>query len=385
MENFKSIIKILFSFSITVLLFIILIRYLPVEDTTLGIDWKTIWNGIHNGNVTYGSTNQNIGGLYTPPWGILFLYPIGMLSFEISWAVIITITIIFLILSIPLKENQLDKIGIILLIVSFPAMRNFADGNLEGLIIGGISLLIIGIKKENAILTSIGLLLTTIKTQETWLLCITIIIFLHKYMTKSFLIKTLLITGCTISISMLIWGYDWIKILFFDEAHGFALTDKMGKGSLIDITLANSLNRLRINHWIILIIRISILLTTSVLVLISTYSKEISKYLIALTLSASMLLAPYTSGNSFLTIVAFGIIPLLQENILMGAILLTLTNIPYLASIEIIYNYSSFYWTSQLLIIWMISGYYIISTKKIGKPFQLKLPHDEGDERGTKS
>jgi hypothetical protein len=71
-----------------------------------------------------------------------------------------------------------------------------------------------------------------------------------------------------------------------------------------------------------------------------------------------------------LTPVAFGIIPLLEQHIIMDSIPLTLTKIPYIASRDILYFFSSFYWTSLLLIIWIISGYYLISIKRNRKSIQ---------------
>ena len=69
-------------------LFLQVFRSLPIENTPLGLDWRTIWKGIHLGQVTFGNTEGGIGGMYTPPWGIFFLFPLGFLSFRDSLSLI---------------------------------------------------------------------------------------------------------------------------------------------------------------------------------------------------------------------------------------------------------------------------------------------------------
>ena len=338
-------------------------RQIPVENTSLGLDWYTIWTGIQNGVISFGVPENEIGGMYTPPWGLFFLIPFGFLSFKDSWAIFSLITITILVLSVPKKNERLDFVGIILLVTSFPAMRNLADGNLESIVIGGIILTGLGYQRKNPYLTALGILLASIKFQETWLYCFFLIYLIIRYWPFSKQVQMFLISGSVFILSMLFWGTDWIEAVFFSQNDGIGLSSTMGRGSIIDITMAASLNRLGIPGWFIWIMWILVLSLTIYLVF-QFKNIKLERGFMVILLTASMLLAPYVSGNSFLTIVAIGIIPLLQSNKLIGITLLVLTNAPYLASTEMLFNYQSYYWTFLLLVVWGISLYLIHSTSK---------------------
>jgi hypothetical protein len=71
-------------------------------------------------------------------------------------------------------------------------------------------------------------------------------------------------------------------------------------------------------------------------------------------IAGSLLIAPYAAGNSVLSVLAIGIIPLLQSNLLLGGILIVLVNLPYLWSLDMLYNYQAYYWTIVVFLIWAI-------------------------------
>ena len=83
--------------------------------------------------------------------------------------------------------------------------------------------------------------------------------------------------------------------------------------------------------------------------------------------AASLLLAPYAAGNSYLTVYTTGVIPLLQSWWLPGAVLVLLTNLPYLAldSFEILYYWSANYWCFLLFSTW---GALIFRTARLEMP-----------------
>lgn len=71
-------------------------------------------------------------------------------------------------------------------------------------------------------------------------------------------------------------------------------------------------------------------------------------------IAGSLLIAPYAAGNSVLSVLAIGMIPLFQSNLLLGGILVALVNLPFLWSTDVLYNFQSYYWTVVVLIIWAV-------------------------------
>ncbi|HEX2623457.1 MAG TPA: hypothetical protein VHL11_25020, partial [Phototrophicaceae bacterium] len=71
-------------------------------------------------------------------------------------------------------------------------------------------------------------------------------------------------------------------------------------------------------------------------------------------LAGSMLIAPYVAGNSMMAIVSFGMIPLLIAVPPLGLVLILLVDFPILWSRDLLFNYSSYWWTFLLLTTWLI-------------------------------
>ena len=85
----------------------------------------------------------------------------------------------------------------------------------------------------------------------------------------------------------------------------------------------------------------------------NAFSREKAAALVA----ASLLLAPYAAGNSYLTVLAVGIIPLVIVWNPLAVVLLILTDLPYFANRQIQYDWSANYWTA-LLIFWIALAAY---------------------------
>jgi hypothetical protein len=66
----------------------------------------------------------------------------------------------------------------------------------------------------------------------------------------------------------------------------------------------------------------------------------------------SLLLAPYAAANSVLTVLAVGVIPLFQKRPWIGAVLIALINLPFVFPPDVQFNYSAWYTTALLLVIW---------------------------------
>lgn len=351
---------ILFSASLVLIsaVFLFAFRNLPIENTTLGLDWRTIWEAVYRGKVTYGNTGDTIGGFYTPPWGVLLLWPLGFLSFRDSWAIISLLTIIALVLSVPrTQQRRLDFIAILLLVLSFPSLRNLADGNLEGLVIAGLALLIYGFNHQRPYIFAIGILLATVKFQETWLLVAAILILSLFYWPIDQKIKSYTLIGSIIVLSMVLWGRPWISSLFSDSQEAVGLSSEMGRGSLIDITLSAALGRLGAPSWFTGAAWLLLAGATLWFSWQTPCQAWLSWSPTTLLLSASMLLSPYVSGNSYLTLLALSVIPLFQENRLIGAMMIGLAYLPYFMTVDLLYYYQSYYWTGLIGALWFLAGY----------------------------
>ncbi len=158
-----------FSFPLTILLlaiaitlFVFAFDQFPLEHTSLAIDWYAIYPAIKGGTLHYGGS-----GLRNPPWAVLPILPLGLLSFRASWGLLNLLTFAVLVISVPRYPSRKRWIaGILLLISSFPALRHAADANFEGLVIGGILLLLYGYRQKNIWSTTAGYLLAS-ETYQT--------------------------------------------------------------------------------------------------------------------------------------------------------------------------------------------------------------------------
>jgi hypothetical protein len=66
--------------------------------------------------------------------------------------------------------------------------------------------------------------------------------------------------------------------------------------------------------------------------------------------AAALLLSPYSAANSYLTVLAVGILPLVIAGNAWAVILLMFVDLPYLAGHKLAYDWSASYWTAMLLI-----------------------------------
>ncbi|MFW5772936.1 MAG: hypothetical protein ACOCZH_06380, partial [Phototrophicaceae bacterium] len=78
--------------------------------------------------------------------------------------------------------------------------------------------------------------------------------------------------------------------------------------------------------------------------------------------AAGLLLAPYAAGNSVVSVLAIGMIPLFVAAPLTGGVLLLMVNLPFLfvGADDIMYNYQSYWWTVCLLAAWGVFNWRII-------------------------
>jgi len=326
-------------FGIAVALFIFFFQILPVEGSSLGIDWRGIWLGLQGGLPSYGT------GLRNPPWSLIPLLPLGLLPFKSSWALLTLATISTEVISIPRKlSKRVDWLMTIFLVTSYPSLRNIADGNLEILTIAGVLLTLFAYRTRQPWLLASGFLLASGKPQETWLLLAMISLFVLRTWPRERILPAAVVIAVIVTITMMLFGRDWITALIGIEQ----------RGSIMDMSLLSTLARLRFPSSVIWGIWISILCTTLYIAFSKGYLVDHRKA--GLLISASLLLSPYAAGNNLLAIVAIGVVPLFRSDIKSAVALGILINLPYLAltNSSIRFSYGAYYATVVLLITWCV-------------------------------
>jgi len=311
----------------------------PIEGTLLGLDWKGIWHDLQGGRPHF-----NTDSLLIVPWDGVVLLPLGSLSFRASWAVIALLTIAVLVASVPLAlGRRRHLLGLILLVTAFAALRQIADGNLEWMVMTGFLLSVYGYEKNNIWALAAGLLLATAKVQEAWVPCLVLGI----YLLRTWPLKRLAALFGLIAVFVvpaLLWlGQEWV----------YGLTHVTETGSIMDSSLFSTLSRLMLPSWLVL--SGWVILAGLVALYAWRSGPTFSRQKVAVLIAASLLLSPYAAGDSYLTVLALGIIPLVMAGNPLAILLLALVDLPYFASREVIYSWSAIYWTA-LLLLWLAIG-----------------------------
>jgi len=333
------------------ILFAIFFEKIPTQNNTLAMDWKTSWLSIRNGNLQYWPSD----GLRFPPWSLVPLLPLGLLPMQTAWGILAGVGVVILVVSVPRIESKAFYwISIFLLVTSFPSIRNIVDGNMENLVVGGVLLILYGYSSKHLSAFVVGILIATIKLQEVTLLLVIVALYiLITWEPRNWLKVGLGLSGA-IALSLVWRGQSWIVALFGSNYQKYT-------SSIIDISLTAALKRLGfIPSFVIPLVWMAILGITLFVAWKSrtTLSREKAGMLIA----GSLLIAPYAAGNSVLSVLAIGIIPLLQANRLLGGILIVLVNLPYLWSTDLLYNFQAYYWTVVTFIAWAFLAWRCLST-----------------------
>ena len=348
----KNILIFLASILIVLVIFAFFFGQIDTQNNTFAIDWKNFYPSLQGGDIKYLSKD----GVLFPPWALITLLPLGFLPVQISWGVMAGISTIILLFSVPqIKGKALYWISCLLVLASYPSFRNMADGNVEGVVIGGVLLILYGYQSKNLMATIAGVILATIKFQEIGLFLLAWGLFIlftwRPYTYLKIFIPLLIIVG----ISLLWRGETWFAVLI---GAGQKYAD-----SVVNITLSAVSHRIGLPPVLFLCIWVTILIITVAIVwkIRPTFSREIIGMLIA----SSLLLSPYAATNSVLTVLAIGVIPLFQSSPLIGGILILLFDIPLLFSADALYNFQATYWTSLLFITWLILSLRILFLKRV--------------------
>ncbi|MDD5367652.1 MAG: hypothetical protein PHQ40_01090 [Anaerolineaceae bacterium] len=320
--------------------FFFFINQWPIENTTLAMDWKGLWKGLHHTPPIYGNST----GLRIAPWSLWAIWPIAQLPFRASWATLNLLTLICLIISVPKSMNRkgIWFISILLLVTSFFSMRHLADGNFEGMMIAGLTLLFFGYQKQEPALVALGLLMATAKIQEVWLFIVVFGIVLLRTWKVTQWMKTLAFAAAVAIPAFIFRGIDWI----------FGMAAISERGSIMDSSLFATSSRLGLSQPLIFLLWTAILSLTVWVALQSNHSFIREKA--AMLISASLVLSPYMAGNSFLTLIAIGIIPLFQSNIILGGFLIAGVDLLYFAPAQLLYDWSATYIFGLTILTWLV-------------------------------
>jgi hypothetical protein len=292
----------------------------PVENTFLGVDWFQLWEAMSRDPIVWGNTAGF--GLLIPPWIVLIMQPIVHLPMRISWGVVAFLTFATLVASVPrLRNRRKYQISVFLLTFSYLALRQVADGNLEFLSIAGLVLCVVGYQKQNLFLLAAGIVLATHKPQEVILLMPVLGLYILLTYSPAQWLRLGLLVAAVIVPSMLWRGSEWLNGMF----------GSVMRSSVVDISLFARLTRSfgfapeLASLFVAVVIVLSLWASWQTR---PTFSHEKAGMLVA----ASLLISPYSAGNSILCVLAIGIIPLFQKNTRLGLFFIVLTNLGWIVS-----------------------------------------------------
>ena len=114
--------------------------------------------------------------------------------------------------------------------------------------VSGVLLVLMGFRRCAPTTLALGLLLATVKFQETWLLILALPVLLVRKWPASQWLRAGLTCVFLVGLSMILWGQAWIAAMFPGTSAagsaGVGLTSEMGRGTLIDVTLRAALQRM---------------------------------------------------------------------------------------------------------------------------------------------
>jgi glycosyl transferase family 87 len=274
-----------------------------IDSKTLAIDWQAIHGALLNGHIKYE------GGivLMNPPWTAVLVLPLGFLPMRVSWGLVVFLTLAVELVSVPRFQHRWRYYAaIFLLVFSFPSLRQLADGNFESLVIAGVCLCLLGYQKQNPLIVIVGVLLATAKVQIVALFLAALGLYMLQTWKPALWLKAVGGVLMVVIPSMIWLGSEWL--------HNVSINPTFG--SLIDISLVAAFKRAQLPLGVYLILWIALFAISGYMVWKSdrTFSREKAGMLVA----ASLLLAPYSAGNSVLSLLAIGAIPLFLKRPLLG-------------------------------------------------------------------
>ncbi len=337
-------------FIVAATLLLLFFRSIPFVSSgmTFAGDWKLIWESLGNGHIQYSDS------LHIPPWDVLLILPLSFLTVRDSWSLLALFTLCVLLVSVPRLADKKSRwrywVAVLLLVTSYLDLRELVDGNFEGLIIGGVLLLLYGYRLQQPLTTAAGLLIMIAKPQESWLLFAAAGILLLKTWPRPKLLRLGMILAVVV-IPCLLWiGPEWVSSML-----------TLTRGLLINVVLGDILRRIGVPTIGIIVAWLFVFAVTFLVFWRST--TQLNRQKAGLLLCASLLLAPFAEANSFLTVMAVSVIPLFLRRPLVGIVLIVLVDVPFFISPQAFGESGPFYWFAVILLTWGILAWYVYTTE----------------------
>lgn len=331
-----------------------------IDSRTLAIDWSDL----HSALRASWACGYCAPALRLPPWNLLLLMPVGLLPMRASWGLLVFGTLGVLLVSVPRARGRgRYLLAVLLLVLSFPALRHAADGNFEGIVIGGVLLALWGFRAGLGsaptrsaptrraewgapLALAGGALLSAAKPQLSFLFLLALgLTTLYVWEPRRW--KRALCLTLAVVVPALLWqGGAYL-------ANVFAIAER---GSIMDVSLLAALNRLALPALPIAVAWGGVLGVTGWALwrtrggraLPQPFARERAGLLIA----AALLLSPYSAGNSLLTLLAVGVMPLFLRRPLWGVLLLIPVNLPVLFNTAAALPVQAYYTTATLVWCW---------------------------------
>lgn len=293
-------------------------------ESSIAIDWKLhIYPSIENGRLEYLG---QLGAPY-PPWTMFPIVPLGLLSDSQSWGVLIYLYACLFVMSIPFTAARWRSLlALVLVWTNYYTIRTLLDANLELLALFGALVLVAGYRQRQPLLTAIGVLFVLAKPQ----VAILIVFVVGVYMLRTWPIRDWLLTlGLCLAYmvpSLVFYGRDWLlkgalpgREWAFEgslpgvESHiGWVGTGvSVGYGMPVSAVALYALVIIAVTLW-------GAFRTPFYL----TRSKA------ALLVCGSLLIAPYASNVSILTVFVLCVPALLMYNLPVAFLMILILNLP---------------------------------------------------------
>jgi hypothetical protein len=329
-------------------LFIWVAYRLDLNNDLLAFDWKNIWGGIQGGHVHWGPNS------YHPPWTVLLIFPLGFLPMQVGWGVVAFLTAAALIVAVPrgLAGKGAYLAVVLAAVLSFPALRNYADGNLNGLLLIGLLLIGYGYREEKSLLLGLGVLLAATKPQASLLLLVVLVVYLIQTKPFRFYLQAGIFVLAVVLVSFLVLPtVEWFREVF-------GVVEETRTAS---VALSAFLANLAVPPMVSWALR-AIVAAVSVFFVLRSGDRELSHLKIALLIAGSLLVAPYAGGLTLVVVMAFGVIPLMLTRPVVGIALYVLYMAPFFALRAAPDFWKQAYWTLLLLATWTLFVYLLAAS-----------------------
>lgn len=321
------------SVAVTGALFLLLVSRFDLENSALAFDWKILWPGIRDGQLHWDESIQN------PPWSIIFVMPLGFLSLRASWGVMMLLTLISLIASVPHQGSARRwYAGILALVLSYPALRELMDGNFEAFAILGVLLMVRSYERRQPVLLALGVLPAMIKPQITYLLFVIAALYIYKTTPRAFQVRLALALLAVVIPTSLWQGRPWLESFEkITRTWGISLSAILGSAGVPSgLTALAQIAVIGVSLWVA-----------------GRGSTTLTPPKMGMLLAGGMLAAPYSQSLSMLVVLAIGVIPVMLERPRVGIPLFVLFNLPYLTRLGTLADPPASLMTASLVVVWL--------------------------------